>query len=105
MQTCLGPRLFVADKREQLTIKLDELKQRMDDAGENVRHPFKKKIEQVEAELAELNDLADDHNLGRVGCGHDLSPQFDAIPADGEDYEYLCPKCGNRGSMMKAVME
>lgn len=28
------------------------------------------------------------------GCGQDLTALIEALPVDGEDHEYNCPKCG-----------
>lgn len=42
-----------------------------------------------------------DDNGIRIGCGEDLTEIIEAVPADGEEREYECPKCGNTGDVMK----
>ena len=105
MFTCLGPRIFAKDKRADLVSRIDALIEKKESTDAAHCHPLVHKIESLQAELSTLDGLPDDHFINRAGCGHDLTPQIETIPADGEDYEYLCPECGNSGSMMKAVME
>lgn len=105
MYKCAGPRLFVADKRAALAAKLDDVRARLDAAAPDVRHPLEAKITALQAELSEYDGRADDEYLGRAGCGHDLTAQIDAVPDDGDEYEYKCPACGNVGSVRKVRPE
>lgn len=41
----------------------------------------------------------------RAGCGADVSALIHDVPDDGEDYEVVCPSCGNVVSVMKTVPE
>jgi len=53
--------------------------------------------------VKDKKDPADQDYLGRAGCGADLTQQIEAVPDDGEVYEYQCPKCGNTGTVRKAA--
>lgn len=34
-------------------------------------------------------------------CGVNLTPLMNKIPEDGQDYFVVCPKCGNKVSVMR----
>lgn len=103
--TCKGPRQTVGDKRAALEARLDELNDQMRAHPAETRGPLERKIIELEEEMLSFMGLPDDQDLGRVGCGYDLTAQIDAIPDDGDVYEYVCPKCGNSGTARKAVPE
>ena len=39
--------------------------------------------------------------LGHTGCGVELTALFAAMPADGQDHDVTCPKCGAVGTHMR----
>lgn len=103
MYTCRGLRRCVADKRGELVTKLDDLHAQVDVLdSEELRYPLKQKIKTLQDELTTLDGLSDEHDLGRAGCGYDLTAQITVIPDDGEEYEYRCPACGNTGTVRRA---
>jgi predicted RNA-binding Zn-ribbon protein involved in translation (DUF1610 family) len=38
------------------------------------------------------------------GCGANLTTLIAAVPADGENHEVECPKCGNKATVRKATV-
>lgn len=106
MYTCRGPRRCVADERRELATKLDELHSDIETLdSEELRYPLQHKIYKLQDELITLDGMPDDADLGRSGCGYDLTPQIAIIPEDGEEYSYRCPACGNTGTVRKTAPE
>lgn len=101
--TCNGPRRFVRQKRQDLEARIAGLENRLENTDEEAQVPIIRRLAQLRAELTGIADLADDHYLGRAGCGADLTAQIVGIPDDGEVYEYRCTACGNTGTMRRAV--
>lgn len=99
---CRGKRVFVKEKREDLNKKLSELKETAKGKKGEALTPLIAKRKEIERHIEALADKHDSLYLGRGGCGHDLSEQINAIPNDGEEYTYQCPKCGNAGTARKA---
>jgi len=91
--TCKGPRIFVADRRKELVRKLKDTEVSREIHGVKV-----KRVEWL-SELEDLDTRIPDEDLGRKGCGFDLTSQIRSLPVTGESYEYLCPKCGNTGTV------
>ena len=104
-QTCQGRKQFAGQKRDALNARIKKLTARMALLKKELRPPYRLKIAELKAELKALDGQEDNHFLGRAGCGYDLSGQIAAIPADGDVYEYLCPRCGNTGSVRKEPIE
>lgn len=102
---CKGPRVFGRDKKAKLKKELSALQARHDNTVEAYRSPIIKKMADKNLELDALDDIDDDHCVGRAGCGYDMTQQLAAIPDDGEVYEYECPACGNTGTAHKASAE
>lgn len=100
---CQGTHETVGERVQIINAKAKAARSAMHDLREDLCHPYEAKLEELEDELADLDGMADDHILGRRGCGHDLTEQIAAIPEDGEVYEYRCPACGNTGTVRKAV--
>lgn len=96
---CEGKRVFAQSVRKELLDKIDALREKgaMDDGND----PLSKKLREKINSLDGMKHQHDELYLGRKGCGEDLTSQVESIPADGEEYEYECPKCGNKGSMKK----
>ncbi len=101
--TCQGTIETVGERVQAINARRKATLAAMQDVREDLRHPHQAKLEALDAELAELDGLPDDHSFARRGCGCDLTEQIAAIPEDGEVYEYRCPRCGNTGTVRKAV--
>jgi hypothetical protein len=103
--TCEGPRQSVQQVREDLGKRIAVLQDKHDATSKAVRGPILAKLAELRGESKALAKRADDELLGRKGCGFDLTALIEAIPDDGEVYEYTCLKCGNTGTVRKTVPE
>ena len=107
--TCNGPRVFVKDKADALEARIAEMKEKIAVAPKRShgakmgKVPLTARLEDLQAEIKDLEGRPDEDYLGRAGCGADLTEQIAAVPADGEVYEYACPRCGNTGTVRKAA--
>jgi hypothetical protein len=95
--------VFVKGTRAALEQRIAELKQKIAVAPEAGKFSLTRKRDDLEREWKSLEGRPDEDYLGRAGCGADLTEQIEAVPADGEVYEYRCPKCGNTGTTRKAA--
>jgi hypothetical protein len=93
----------VKQVREDLAARITALQDKHDATARTARGPVLAKLAELRKEQKALAKRADDELLGRKGCGVDLTAQIEAIPDDGELYEYRCPKCGNTGTARRAV--
>jgi len=101
--TCQGPRQSVQQVREDLGARITALQDKRDATDKAARGPVTAKLAELAKEQKALARRADDELLGRRGCGQDLTALIEAIPDDGEVYDYRCPKCGNTGTARKTV--
>jgi hypothetical protein len=101
--TCEGPRQSVQQVREDLGKRIAVLQDKQDATEKANRGPIIAKLTELQREQKALAKRADDEPLGRTGCGQDLTAQIEAIPDDGDVYEYTCPKCRNKGTVRKIV--
>ena len=102
---CNGPRRFVKAQRAALEQRILETKQKLAATPKASKAPLTRKLEELQAEIKGFKGLPDEDYLGRAGCGAELTQQIEAVPDDGEVYEYQCPKCGNTGTVRKAAPE
>lgn len=105
---CQGPhetagerRLLLKTRINALAVSLGEL----DDDNNDGAIPLINKLDELEQQLEALSEMPDDHGLGRIRCGADLTDQIAAIPADGDVYTYQCTSCGNTGTARKYPSE
>lgn len=103
MYKCRGPHRVADSMRSDLIARVDALYTQIDkNVSDELRYPLQHKISQLQAELLRLDGQRRDVEPGRSGCGYDLTPQIASIPADGDEYSYRCPACGNTGTVRKA---
>lgn len=103
--SCRGPRQLVAEMRADLNGRLATTQALLEDTSEDAKHPLQAKIKELSERVRALADKDDGEDLGRLGCGQDLSAQIEAVPFDGEVYEFKCPKCGNVGTTRRVKAE
>lgn len=103
--TCNGPRETAGGKRAALDKRIKQLKRQISATDEDLVFPLQEKLAELQAQREQVADLAEDHDLGRAGCGADLTAQVEAIPVDGDVYTYRCPRCGNTGTLSRQAAE
>jgi len=101
--TCEGPFILVSDARKEIKKKIEDVNQAIENYEDNTA--LTKKLDELNGRLDAIKNKHDELSLGRLKCGYNLTQQIEAIPFDGEDYEYECPKCGNKGHVMRMPEE
>lgn len=102
---CAGPQVTVGELREFAQQKIANLKKHIEQTADEHKGKLSAKLVELETGVAKLVEKPEDEMVGRRGCGADLTAQLEAIPQDGEVYEYECPKCGNTGTVRRTPPE
>lgn len=98
---CKGRRVTAEQVRTAAEQRLAALTAQLATLTGDARIPIARRAAQLERELA----APVDSGTRRAGCGYDLTAQVQAIPADGDVYEYQCPRCGNTGTMRRVAVD